>query len=85
MSLLDAKIAAEGKKYTLFYHFWVIPGVFLTTPQPDMDPRSPTCWASPEAKLNRSMTELYKCVSKDLHSSMEKYMVFDSLVCAFDW
>ncbi|KIK35639.1 hypothetical protein CY34DRAFT_109830 [Suillus luteus UH-Slu-Lm8-n1] len=25
------------------------------------------------------MTELYKCVSKDLHGSMEKYMVFDSL------
>ncbi|KAG1743671.1 uncharacterized protein EDB91DRAFT_1081052 [Suillus paluster] len=78
-SMLDAKITAEGKKYTLFYHFWVIPGVFLTTPQPDIDPCSPTHWASPKAKLNGSMAELYKCVSKDLHGSMEKYTAFDSL------
>ncbi|KAG2753586.1 hypothetical protein P692DRAFT_20722457 [Suillus brevipes Sb2] len=78
-SMLDAKIATEGKKYTLFYHFWVIPGVFPTTPQPDIDPRSSTCWASPEAKLNGSMAELYQCVSKDLHGSMEKYTAFDSL------
>jgi hypothetical protein len=85
MSMLDVKITTEGKKYTLFYHFWVIPGVFPTTPQPDIDPHSPTHWASPEAKLNGSMAELYKCMSKDLHGSMEKYSVFDSLVHAFDW
>jgi hypothetical protein len=79
-SALDTKITAEGKKYTLFYHFWVIPGVFPTTPQPDNDPRSPTCWASPEAKLNGTMVELYQCVPKDLHKSMEKYSLFNSLV-----
>jgi hypothetical protein len=84
MSMLDAKIATEGK-YKLFYHFWVIPGVFPTTPQPDIDPCSPTRWASPEAKLNGSMAELYQCVSMDLHGSMEKYTAFDSLVCVFDW
>ncbi|KIK43162.1 hypothetical protein CY34DRAFT_82254 [Suillus luteus UH-Slu-Lm8-n1] len=78
-SALDTKITAEGKKYTLFYHFWVIPGVFPTTPQPDNDPRNPTRWASPEAKLNGAMAELYQCVSKDLHKSMEKYSSFDSL------
>ncbi|KAG2141227.1 hypothetical protein DEU56DRAFT_911333 [Suillus clintonianus] len=78
-SALDMKITAEGKKYTLFYHFWVIPGVFPTTPQPDNDPHSPTRWASPEAKLNGAMAELYNCVSKDLHKSMEKYTAFDSL------
>ncbi|KAG2144312.1 hypothetical protein DEU56DRAFT_910667 [Suillus clintonianus] len=78
-SALDTKITAEGKKYTLFYHFWVIPGVFPTTPQPDNDPRSSTRWASPEAKLNGAMAELYNCVSKDLHKSMEKYTAFDSL------
>lgn len=77
---LDTKITAEGKKYMLFYHFWVIPGVFPTTPQPDNDSHSPTHWASPEAKLNGAMVELYQCVSKDLHKSIEKYLSFDSLV-----
>ncbi|KAG2354732.1 hypothetical protein BDR07DRAFT_1494149 [Suillus spraguei] len=73
------KITGKGKKYTLFYHFWVIPGIFLTTPQPEIDSRSPTRWASPEAKVNGAMAELYQCVSKDLHASMEKYTAFDSL------
>ncbi|KAG2339942.1 hypothetical protein BDR05DRAFT_1002873 [Suillus weaverae] len=81
-SVLNTKITAEGKKYTLFYHFWVIPGVFPMTPQPDNDPRSPMHWASPEAKLNGAMVELYQCVSKDLHKFMEKYSSFDSLFCA---
>jgi hypothetical protein len=61
-SALDTKITAEGQKYLLFYHFWVIPGVFLMTSQPDSDPHSPTCWASPEAKLNGAMAELFQCV-----------------------
>ncbi|KAG2046525.1 hypothetical protein BDR06DRAFT_1036126 [Suillus hirtellus] len=36
-------------------------------------------WSSPEAKLNCTMAELYWCVPKDLHKSMEKYTLFDSL------
>ncbi|KIK35234.1 hypothetical protein CY34DRAFT_17145 [Suillus luteus UH-Slu-Lm8-n1] len=36
-------------------------------------------WASPEAKLDGSMAELYQCVPQDLHKSMEKYTAFDSL------
>ncbi|KAG1728956.1 uncharacterized protein EDB91DRAFT_1253213 [Suillus paluster] len=80
-SILDMKITAKGKKYTLFYHFWVIPSVLLTMPQPEINPCSPTHWASPEAKVNGAMAELYKCVSKDLHGSMEKYTAFDSLFC----
>ncbi|KAG1830913.1 hypothetical protein EV424DRAFT_1314964 [Suillus variegatus] len=82
-SVLDTKITTQGKTYALFYHFWVIPGVFPTTPQPDVDPRSPTHWSSPEAKLNGAMAELYRCVPKDLHKSMEKYTLFDSLVRTF--
>lgn len=82
-SVLDTKITTQGKTYALFYHFWVIPGVFPTTPQPDVDPRSPMCWSSPEAKLNGAMAELYRCVPKDLHKSMEKYTPFDSLVRTF--
>ncbi|KAG2052461.1 hypothetical protein BDR06DRAFT_1009520 [Suillus hirtellus] len=81
-SALDMKITSQGKIYALFYHFWVIPGVFPTTPQPDVDPCSSSCWASPEAKLNGSMAELYQCVPQDLHKSMEKYTAFDSLFCA---
>ncbi|KAG2085833.1 uncharacterized protein F5147DRAFT_781866 [Suillus discolor] len=81
-SVLDTKIITQGKTYALFYHFWVIPGVFPTTPQPDVDPCSPTPWTSPEAKLNGAMAELYQCVPKDLHKSMEKYTPFDSLFCA---
>ncbi|KAG0698426.1 hypothetical protein DFH29DRAFT_1002866 [Suillus ampliporus] len=41
--------------------------------------KNPTRWASPEAKLNDAMAELYQCVSKDLHKSMEKYTAFDSM------
>ncbi|KAG2738061.1 hypothetical protein P692DRAFT_20650338, partial [Suillus brevipes Sb2] len=78
-SALDTKITSQGKIYALFYHFWVIPGVFPTTPQPDVDPRGPSRWASPEAKLDGSMAELYQCVPQDLHKSMEKYTAFDSL------
>ncbi|KAG1868961.1 hypothetical protein DFJ58DRAFT_837795 [Suillus subalutaceus] len=47
--------------------------------QPEINPCSPTCWVSPEAKVNGAMAELHKCTSKDLHSSMEKYVVFDYL------
>ncbi|KAG2075556.1 hypothetical protein BDR04DRAFT_1149892 [Suillus decipiens] len=79
MSALDTRTTTQGKMYTLFYHFWVIPSVFPTTPQPDVDPCSPMCWASPDAKLNGAMAELYQCVPKDLHKSMEKYTPFDSL------
>ncbi|KAG2140570.1 hypothetical protein DEU56DRAFT_911640 [Suillus clintonianus] len=78
-SELDTKITAEGKKYTLFHHFWLIPGVFPTTPQPNVDPHSPTRWASPEARLSGTMAELYQCMPKDLHKSMERYTAFDSL------
>ncbi|KAG1896432.1 uncharacterized protein F5891DRAFT_983440 [Suillus fuscotomentosus] len=47
--------------------------------KPDVDPRSSSRWASPEAKLDGSMAELYQCVPQDLHKSMEKYTAFDSL------
>ncbi|KAG1819617.1 uncharacterized protein BJ212DRAFT_1478852 [Suillus subaureus] len=80
-SALNTKITTQGKMYALFYHFWVIPGIFPMTPQPDVDLCSPTHWASPEAKLNGTTAELYQCVPKDLYKSMEKYMPFDSLFC----
>jgi hypothetical protein len=65
----------------MFHYFWVMNGLFPTTPKPNVDPRSDTCWASPEAKLNGAMAELYQCVPKSLHKSMETYSQFRPLVC----
>ncbi|KAG1802205.1 uncharacterized protein HD556DRAFT_1533646 [Suillus plorans] len=58
-SALDSQISHTGKKYAMFHYFWVMNGLFPTTSQPNIDPRSDTCWASPEAKLNGAMAELY--------------------------
>lgn len=79
-SPLDTKIANQGQKYALFCHFWVANGLFPTTPQPTVDPRSATRWTTPDAKLKGAMAELYQFIPKDLHSSMETYTRFGSLV-----
>ncbi|KAG1871857.1 hypothetical protein DFJ58DRAFT_837162 [Suillus subalutaceus] len=78
-SALDSQITRAGKKYAMFHYFWVMNGFFPTTPQPNIDPRSDTRWASPKAKLNGAMAELYHCVPKSLHKSMETYSQFGSL------
>ncbi|KAG1868960.1 hypothetical protein DFJ58DRAFT_723373 [Suillus subalutaceus] len=78
-SALDSQITRAGKKYAMFHYFWVMNGLFLTTPKPNVDPRSDTRWASPEAKLNGAMAELYQCVPKSLHKSMETYLQFGPL------
>ncbi|KAG1718972.1 hypothetical protein EDB19DRAFT_1919566 [Suillus lakei] len=78
-SALDSQITCTGKKYAMFHYFWVMNGLFPTTPKPNVDPRSDTRWASPEAKLNGAMAELYQCVPKSLHKSMETYSQFGPL------
>ncbi|KAG0700516.1 hypothetical protein DFH29DRAFT_876570 [Suillus ampliporus] len=80
-SAVDSQITRAGKMYVMFHYFWVMNGLFPTTPQPNIDPRSDTCWASPEAKLNGAMAELYHCVPKSLHKAMETYSQFRSLIC----
>lgn len=80
-SALDSSITRQGQKYALFSHFWVVNGLFPTTPQPaNVDPRSATRWSSPDAKLKGAMGELYQIIPKDLHTSMETYPRFGSLV-----
>ncbi|KAG2137042.1 hypothetical protein DEU56DRAFT_912812 [Suillus clintonianus] len=78
-SAVDSQITRAGKKYAMFHYFWVMNGLFPTTPQPNIDPRSDTRWTSPEAKLNGAMAELYHCVPKSLHKAMENYSQFGSL------
>ncbi|KAG2085341.1 uncharacterized protein F5147DRAFT_841764 [Suillus discolor] len=79
-SPLDSSITHQGQKYTLFSHFWVINGLFPTSPQPaNVDPRAATRWSSPDAKLKGAMAELYQIIPKDLHTSMETYPRFGSL------
>ncbi|KAG1811594.1 hypothetical protein EV424DRAFT_1542473 [Suillus variegatus] len=79
-SALDSSITRQGQKYALFSHFWVVNGLFPTTPQPaNVDPRSATRWSSPDAKLKGAMGELYQIIPKDLHTSMETYPRFGSL------
>ncbi|KAG2123499.1 hypothetical protein BD769DRAFT_1389131 [Suillus cothurnatus] len=65
-SALDSQITRAGKKYAMFHYFQAMNGLFPTTPQPNVSPRSDTRWASPEAKLNGAMAELYHCVPKSL-------------------
>jgi len=80
-STIDSEITRAGKKYAMFNYFWVISGLFPTTPQPDVDPRSDTRWTSPNAKLNGAMAELYQCLPQSLHKAMETYSQFGPLVC----
>ncbi|KAG1847899.1 hypothetical protein F4604DRAFT_1935685 [Suillus subluteus] len=78
-----SSITQQGQKYALFSHFWVVTGLFPTTPQPvDVNPRSAAHWSSPNAKLKGAMTELYQIIPKDLHTSMETYSRFGTLFCA---
>ncbi|KAG2131062.1 hypothetical protein DEU56DRAFT_914603 [Suillus clintonianus] len=80
-SALDSSITRQGQKYALFSHFWVVNGLFPTTPQPaNVDLQSTTRWSSPDAKLKGAMGELYQIIPKDLHTSMETYPCFGSLV-----
>ncbi|KAG1782922.1 hypothetical protein EV702DRAFT_1223292 [Suillus placidus] len=78
-STIDNDIARAGKMYAMLNYFWVMSGLFPTTPQPNTDPRSDTRWSSPEAKLNGAMAELYQCIPKALHKSMETYPQFGSV------
>ncbi|KAG2074341.1 hypothetical protein BDR04DRAFT_1115838 [Suillus decipiens] len=79
-SPLDSSITHQGQKYTLFSHFWVINGLFLTSPQPaNVNPCAATHWSSPDAKLKGVMAKLYQIIPKDLHTSMETYSHFRSL------
>ncbi|KIN97860.1 hypothetical protein M404DRAFT_159488 [Pisolithus tinctorius Marx 270] len=76
---IDASISKEVKKYALLYNFWVLDGLFLPTPKPDVDLHSPTCWMSPKAKLDGAVVELYSIVPNSLHKHMETYKQFGSI------
>ncbi|KAG1882565.1 hypothetical protein F4604DRAFT_1921129 [Suillus subluteus] len=76
---IDNDITRAGKMYAMLNYFWVMSGLFPTKPQPDVDPCSDTRWSSPEAKLNDAMAELYQCIPKALHKSMETYPQFGSV------
>lgn len=79
-STVNSSISRAGKMYAMFNYFWVMNGLFPTTPQPNVDPRSNTRWSSPDAKLKGAMAELYLCVPKTLHKAMETYTQFGPLV-----
>ncbi|KAI6146779.1 hypothetical protein BKA82DRAFT_4356289 [Pisolithus tinctorius] len=76
----DASISKEVKKYALLYNFWVLDGLFLPMPKPDVDLHSPTCWMSPKAKLDGALAELYSVVPSSLHKHMETYKQFGSII-----
>ncbi|KAG1748148.1 hypothetical protein EDB19DRAFT_1905198 [Suillus lakei] len=82
IATIDNDIARAGKMYAMLNYFWVMSGLFLTKPQPDIDPHSDTHWSSPEAKLNGAMAELYQCIPKALHKAMETYPQFGSVFTA---
>ncbi|KAI5989533.1 hypothetical protein EDD15DRAFT_2198490 [Pisolithus albus] len=76
---LDSSIAAEAKKYVMLYCFWVTDGVFPTTFNPNVDPRSPSRWNSAEAKVEGMTAELYSVIPESLHESMEQNKRFGSV------
>ncbi|KIJ14121.1 hypothetical protein PAXINDRAFT_13035 [Paxillus involutus ATCC 200175] len=78
-SNLDLKIIKAAKKYTMFYHFWINDNLFPTTPKPDIDPRSPARWSSPESMADGTIAELYEAVPQELHEKMKIYKGFGSL------
>ncbi|KAG2746322.1 hypothetical protein P692DRAFT_20680566, partial [Suillus brevipes Sb2] len=78
-STVDSSISRAGKMYAMFNCFWVLNGLFPTTPQLNFDPRSNARWSSSDAKLKGAMAELYFCVPKTLHKAMETYTQFGPL------
>ncbi|KAG1859231.1 hypothetical protein F4604DRAFT_1930772 [Suillus subluteus] len=78
-SAIDSDISRAGKMYAMLNYFWVMNGLFPTTPQPNVDPHSNMRWSSPDAKLKGAMAELYLCVPKTLHKAMETYTQFGPL------
>ncbi|KAG1849250.1 hypothetical protein F4604DRAFT_1935048 [Suillus subluteus] len=78
-SAIDSDISRAGKMYAMLNYFWVMNGLFPTTPQPNVNPHSNMRWSSPDAKLKGAMAELYLCVPKTLHKAMEIYTQFGPL------
>ena len=80
LSALDKSIVKAAKKYTMFYNFWVDDSIFPTTRKPNINPRSPTRWSSPQAMVDGTVEELYEAVPEELHKQMETYQVFKTVV-----
>ncbi|KAI5996911.1 hypothetical protein F5J12DRAFT_896047 [Pisolithus orientalis] len=78
-SELDKSIAKAAKKYMMFYNFWIDDSIFPTIRKPNIDPRSPMRWSSPQAMADGTVEELYEAVPKELHKQMETYQAFKTV------
>ncbi|KAI6008473.1 hypothetical protein EDC04DRAFT_2610970 [Pisolithus marmoratus] len=78
---VNSNITKEAKKYVMLYSFWLTDSVFPMTSNPDVDPHSPSCWTSHEARVKGMRAELYSVILKSLHEAMAQYLHFGSVVC----
>ncbi|KIK75891.1 hypothetical protein PAXRUDRAFT_171355 [Paxillus rubicundulus Ve08.2h10] len=76
---LNESIGRVAKKFAMLYHLWVIDGLFPIVNNTGVDLSSTTCWASPEAKHNAVITELFTITPQVLTKEIHAYKAFSSV------
>ncbi|KIK75848.1 hypothetical protein PAXRUDRAFT_29031 [Paxillus rubicundulus Ve08.2h10] len=74
---IEDQITHKAKKYTMFYHFWLLDGLFPPPPKSNIDICGPLCFKLPEGRINGAKAELYEIIPELLHSTMEEYKQFN--------
>ncbi|KIJ09893.1 hypothetical protein PAXINDRAFT_157791 [Paxillus involutus ATCC 200175] len=76
---LNESIGQVAKKFTILYRLWVIDGLFPIVNNTGVDLSSTTRWASPEAKCNAVITELFTITPQVLTKEIHAYKAFSSV------
>ena len=79
-SSLEQGICDTAKKYCLLYHLWVPQSLFPIKSQPDIDPRNPSRWQTPEGQTIAEQAELFQMLPSELHKSLKTFPEFFRVV-----
>lgn len=77
---LNDSIGRLAKTFAILYRLWVIDGFFPVLDNPSTDLSSTTRWASPEAKRDAVITELFMIMPEILTKEIHAYKPFGSVV-----
>ncbi|KIK79337.1 hypothetical protein PAXRUDRAFT_16380 [Paxillus rubicundulus Ve08.2h10] len=77
---LNESIGQVAKKFAMLYCLWVIDGLFLIVNNTGVDLSSTTRWASPEAKRNAVITELFTITPQVLTKEIHAYKAFSLVI-----
>lgn len=69
---VNESVSRAAKKFNMLYCLWVIQGLFPITNNPCVDLSTTAHWASPEARHDAIITELFmimpEALSKEIHT-----------------